>query len=119
MNDAPVADRKPVRGALDDAAIERLLPSVPRWRVMRAAGQPPLLTRELAFSTFATALAFAGRVGALADELDHHPDLHVSWGKLGIDVWTHDVGGLSEADFVLAARIDRALADAVGVKSDA
>jgi 4a-hydroxytetrahydrobiopterin dehydratase len=107
-----LADRKPARGGLDDAAVARLLPEVPRWEVLRPDGRPPYLATKLTFRDFSSALAFANRIGALADELDHHPDLHVSWGKLGIDLWTHDVGGLSEADFVLAARIDRALTGA-------
>jgi 4a-hydroxytetrahydrobiopterin dehydratase len=46
-------------------------------------------------------------VGELADEQDHHPDVHLSWGRVRIEVWTHTIDGLAEGDFVLAARIDR------------
>jgi 4a-hydroxytetrahydrobiopterin dehydratase len=55
---------------------------------------------------FATALAFANKIGALADEENHHPDLLVRWGELKVELWTHKINGLSEADFILAAKID-------------
>ena len=60
------------------------------------------------FPDFKKALAFADEVGAIADAEDHHPDLHVSWGKCVVEIWTHSVGGLSESDFVLAAKAERA-----------
>jgi 4a-hydroxytetrahydrobiopterin dehydratase len=47
------------------------------------------------------------RVGALAEEEGHHPDLHLGWGRVGVVLWTHAAGGLTENDFILAARIDR------------
>jgi 4a-hydroxytetrahydrobiopterin dehydratase len=59
------------------------------------------------FPDFRQALAFADEVGAIADAEDHHPDLHVSWGKCTVELWTHSVGGLSESDFVLAAKAER------------
>ena len=65
------------------------------------------LRKELPFVDFAAALRFANAVGELADREGHHPDLHVAWGKLGIEIWTHKVDGLTESDFVLAAKIDR------------
>jgi 4a-hydroxytetrahydrobiopterin dehydratase len=49
---------------------------------------------------------FAISIGELADKVDHHPDLHVSWGELKVDIWTHKINGLTESDFVLAAKID-------------
>jgi 4a-hydroxytetrahydrobiopterin dehydratase len=60
------------------------------------------------FPDFAKALAFADEVGAIADAEDHHPELHVSWGKCKVEIWTHTVGGLSESDFILAAKAERA-----------
>ena len=59
---------------------------------------------------FAEALHLANKVGALAEDEGHHPDLLVRWGELKIEMWTHKVDGLTEADFVLAAKIDRILA---------
>jgi 4a-hydroxytetrahydrobiopterin dehydratase len=67
------------------------------------------LRREYGFSSFATARAFVTRIGAIADEQDHHPDVHLSWGKAVIELWTHTVGGLSENDFITAARFDTAV----------
>lgn len=65
------------------------------------------LEKEFRFRDFAGALAFANRIGALADEQSHHPDLHLAWGKLGVSIWTHVIDGLTESDFVLAAKIDQ------------
>ena len=59
------------------------------------------------FADFKKALAFANGVGDLAEDVGHHPDLLIGWGRCGIELWTHDIGGLSECDFVLAARIER------------
>jgi 4a-hydroxytetrahydrobiopterin dehydratase len=64
------------------------------------------LTREFTFPDFAQALAFTNRVGAVAESEGHHPDIHLSWGKVGIDIWTHKIDGLTRSDFVLAAKID-------------
>jgi len=65
------------------------------------------LEKEFRFRDFKEALAFTHRVGDLAEEVNHHPDLHLAWGKVAITLWTHKIDGLSEADFVLAAKIDR------------
>jgi 4a-hydroxytetrahydrobiopterin dehydratase len=67
------------------------------------------LEANFVFADFATALAAANMLGAIAEEQWHHPDLQVAWGKLGVTLWTHKIDGLSEADFVLAAKFDRAL----------
>ena len=64
------------------------------------------LERELTFPDFVTALAFVNHVGALAEEMDHHPDIHLSWGKVVVSVWTHSVGGLTDKDFALARGAD-------------
>lgn len=64
------------------------------------------LEKSFAFDDFAGALAFTNRVGELAEAQGHHPDIHLAWGKVGITIWTHKIHGLSQADFVLAAKID-------------
>lgn len=64
------------------------------------------LTKTFAFKTFKQALVFANAVGQIADEENHHPDLYVSWGKLVVKIWTHHIDGLSESDFILAAKIE-------------
>ena len=66
------------------------------------------LEKEFAFPDFAQALAFTNRVGAIAEEEGHHPDIYLAWGKVRITIWTHKVNGLSRSDFVLAAKIDGA-----------
>ncbi len=58
------------------------------------------------FKTFHQALQFANKVGDLADEQGHHPDLYISWGKCNVEIWTHKIQGLSESDFILSAKID-------------
>ena len=65
------------------------------------------LEKEYAFRDFAEALAFTNRVGALAEEQGHHPDIYLAWGKVRITIWTHKINGLTRSDFVLAAKIDR------------
>jgi 4a-hydroxytetrahydrobiopterin dehydratase len=66
------------------------------------------LTREFRFEDFARALAFVNRVGTIAEEEGHHPDLHLSWGRVVVEIWTHAIDGLTESDFILAAKIDAA-----------
>ena len=65
------------------------------------------LARAYTFPDFKSALAFVNRVGALAEEQGHHPDILLAWGKAEVTIWTHKVDGLTESDFILAAKIDR------------
>lgn len=65
------------------------------------------LEREFIFKDFKQALAFTNQVGAIAEEEGHHPDLSLGWGKVKITLWTHAVDGLSENDFILAAKINQ------------
>ena len=65
-----------------------------------------LLVREFRFKNFADAMVFANKVAAIAEEENHHPDMAISWGSVSIELTTHAVGGLSENDFILAAKID-------------
>jgi 4a-hydroxytetrahydrobiopterin dehydratase len=67
------------------------------------------LEKEYRFPDFAQALAFVNRIGAIAEEEGHHPDIALAWGKVGVTIWTHKIDGLTESDFVLAAKLDRAL----------
>jgi len=72
------------------------------WEVMKEHH----LTKTYEFRDFAQALVFVNRVGALAEEEGHHPDIHLSWGRVRVDVWTHAIDGLSESDFIFAAKCD-------------
>jgi 4a-hydroxytetrahydrobiopterin dehydratase len=65
------------------------------------------LERFFKFKNFAEALEFTNKVGRLAEAQGHHPDIHLSWGKVTVQLWTHKIGGLHENDFILAAGIDR------------
>jgi 4a-hydroxytetrahydrobiopterin dehydratase len=82
------------------AAFERRLG--PGWSVVRGRK----LRATFAFADFASALDFVNEVGALAESQWHHPDLELAWGRVAVELSTHDVGGLSERDFLLAAKID-------------
>jgi 4a-hydroxytetrahydrobiopterin dehydratase len=64
------------------------------------------LTKVFQFPDFAEALKFVNQVGEIAEREDHHPDICLAWGKVQINIWTHSVRGLTENDFILAAKID-------------
>jgi 4a-hydroxytetrahydrobiopterin dehydratase len=68
------------------------------------------LTRTFPFPDFVTALAFVNRLGAIAEEQGHHPDLLLRWGSVQVDIWTHKIDGLTESDFILAAKANAATA---------
>ena len=67
------------------------------------------LVKSYAFKDFQEALDFTNKVGALAEAADHHPEICLTWGHVSITIWTHSIGGLSEADFVFAAKADAIL----------
>ena len=64
------------------------------------------LSRSFRLKNFAEALAYVNRIGQLAEEQQHHPDIHLAWGKVRIELWTHKIDGLTESDFVFAAKTD-------------
>ncbi len=64
------------------------------------------LEKEFRFRNFAEALAFTNKVGAIAEEQGHHPDIYLAWGKVRVTIWTHKIDGLTRSDFVLAAKIE-------------
>jgi 4a-hydroxytetrahydrobiopterin dehydratase len=64
------------------------------------------LEREYKFPNFREALAFTNRVGELAEAQNHHPDIYLAWGKVKLTLWTHKIDGLTESDFVFAAKVD-------------
>jgi 4a-hydroxytetrahydrobiopterin dehydratase len=66
------------------------------------------LTKEYSFKNFRDALAFTNRIGDIAEAENHHPDITLTWGKVALKIWTHKVDGLTESDFVLAAKADEA-----------
>ncbi len=68
------------------------------------------LEKEYRFKNFLEALDFTNRVGQLAEAQGHHPDIYLAWGKVRLTIWTHKIDGLTESDFVLAAKADQLLA---------
>ncbi|MFA5677578.1 MAG: 4a-hydroxytetrahydrobiopterin dehydratase [Pseudomonas sp.] len=83
-----------------------LLRQIPEWEQIDVAGVPQL-RRLFKVKNFAEALAFANRVGALAEEQGHHPALLVEYGRVTVRWWTHKIRGLHRNDFVMAARTDQ------------
>lgn len=83
-------------------ALARLRAEVPQWQVVNGHE----LQRSYRFPDFASALAFVNRIGAIAEQEQHHPDIGLGWGRVDVTTYTHSVNGLSENDFILAARID-------------
>ena len=80
-----------------------LLHQVSGWTVVRDHH----VQKEFSFPDFAGALDFVNRVGAIAEEQGHHPDVYLTWGRAEIKLWSHKIDGLTESDFIMAARIDR------------
>lgn len=68
------------------------------------------LEKIFKFKTFVDAMALANSIAIIAEKEKHHPDLHIGWGKCAVEIWTHNIGGLSENDFYLAAKIEKAAA---------
>jgi 4a-hydroxytetrahydrobiopterin dehydratase len=86
---------------LEQKFIDEYLEALPKWE-----HRDQKIFREFTFPDFAQALAWVNHIGALAEEEGHHPDIVLSWGKVGVSLTTHAIGGLSENDFIVAAKID-------------
>ena len=81
----------------------QLMDQVPGWELEE---NEPKLTRRFRFKDFAGSMDFVNRVAALAEAEGHHPDFHISWNRVRLDLTTHAIKGLSENDFIMAARIN-------------
>lgn len=102
----------PCRGGvptLTDAEAAGLLPQVPGWQVAEVGGVKRI-QREFTFPDFRTAMGFAVQVGELAEREGHHPDIHLSWGRVMVETWTHKISGLHQNDFILAAKVNEVFA---------
>jgi 4a-hydroxytetrahydrobiopterin dehydratase len=102
---------------LDNEQIAPLLEQLGAgWHVVERSdpkhGAVKVLTCTYRFDNFAQAMHAALRIGEMAEQQQHHPDLHVSWGRLVVEVWTHKIGGLTESDFIFAAKCDALVRDA-------
>lgn len=92
-------DVPPLRGE----ALDRLSAQIPDWKVIAEHH----IAKTFVFPDFKTALAFVNRTGAVAEAEGHHPDLLLTWGRVEVKTYTHKIDGLTESDFILAAKIDR------------
>ncbi|HVU49155.1 MAG TPA: 4a-hydroxytetrahydrobiopterin dehydratase [Polyangia bacterium] len=90
---------------LDDATTRLLMGEVVGWRRLDEASGARL-TKRLEFRDFVAAMAFLDKLAVIAEAEGHHPDFCVHYNKVDVTLWTHSVGGLSENDFILAAKID-------------
>jgi 4a-hydroxytetrahydrobiopterin dehydratase len=89
--------------ALEDTELEELRQQVPGWEVV----EEHHLQRKFSFGNFREALDFVNRVGEMAEEQGHHPDVRFGWGYAEVTVFTHKIDCLTENDFILAAKVDR------------
>lgn len=109
MPTCDLADKtcEPCRGGvppLSEVAAQTLLKELsPGWMIW----DNHHLEKEISFADFRSALDFTNLAGELAETEGHHPDIALSWGRVVITLWTHKIDGLSEADFILAAKIDK------------
>ena len=104
MNDLAQKKCVPCEGGvppLGKAEVERLLYQVSGWSL---SGK--WITKEFKFKNFVAAMKFVNRAGDLAEAEGHHPDIHIHYNRVRFDIWTHAIDGLSENDFILAAKID-------------
>jgi 4a-hydroxytetrahydrobiopterin dehydratase len=88
---------------LNRVEAEVLMKQLKQWTL---SGDAKWLSKDFKFSDFKEALAFVDKVGAIAESEGHHPDIQLSWGKATVELTTHAINGLSENDFILAAKID-------------
>ncbi len=98
----------PCRGGvppLEPRKIQDLLAQLETGWALNAQGH---IEKTYSFDNFADALAFTNRVGNVAELEGHHPDIYLAWGKCKVEIWTHKIQGLTESDFYLAAKADRA-----------
>lgn len=103
----------PCRGGVPPLGPEEIKPlaaQIPAWTVLNQRR----LSREFLFSNFATALHFVNQIGAIAEAQGHHPDIQLAWGRVVLDLWTHKIDGLTESDFIYAAKVDRVWEHAEG-----
>lgn len=95
--------------AVPEGELPALRAEIPDWTVVVRDGVPRL-ERTFAFPSFAAALAFTNRVGAIAEEEAHHPAIVTEWGRVTVTWWTHKIRNLHRNDFIMAAKTDALLA---------
>ncbi|MEE9145328.1 MAG: 4a-hydroxytetrahydrobiopterin dehydratase [Candidatus Binatia bacterium] len=87
--------------SLDSAEVETLLGEISGWSL-----DGKWITKEFKFKNFVEAMKYVNKAAELAEEQGHHPDIHIHYNRVRFDIWTHAINGLSENDFILAAKLD-------------
>lgn len=115
MGDSPVRglaarDCIPCRGGVPPLTVEQIAPLLTQllgWQVV----DNHHLEKRYTLANFGEALELVNRIGAIAEQQGHHPDIFLTWGKVQVQIWTHKINGLTESDFILAAKCDAAAAE--------
>ena len=106
MSDLASKTCVPCKGGVPPLAgkdLEALAKQLPQWKVVNGHH----IIKTFTFPDFRLALAFVNKVGEIAEQQGHHPDILLSWGKVEVTTWTHKIDGLTESDFILAAKVDK------------
>jgi 4a-hydroxytetrahydrobiopterin dehydratase len=107
LKDQHCVELKQGTPALDEARIAALMPQLSGWAAEAAPrGGHRTLRKQYEFADFEGAMAFVNKLAAVAEAEQHHPDFSVHYNRVDVSSWTHTVGGLSENDFILAAKLD-------------
>ena len=91
---------------LDGPATQLFMAEVPGWSLRTEAGQAPKIVKRYEFADFLGAMAFVDKMGALAEQEQHHPDFSVHYSRVDVTLWTHAAKGLTENDFIMASKLD-------------
>jgi len=94
----------PCRGGVPPLSMDvasRLMEQLDGWQFEQGH-----LAKSYHFPDFAGALEFVNKIGAISEQQGHHPDVYMTWGKVSLEIWTHKIDGLTESDFILAAKFD-------------
>lgn len=86
---------------LPEEEAKKILGKIPHWKL-----NGNKIEREFVFKNFVEAMRFVNKVGDLSETEGHHPDIHIHWNKVMLELWTHSMNGLSENDFIVAAKIN-------------
>ena len=108
MNELAERQCVPCRGGVPPLTAEQISPLLSQldsWEVINLHH----LRKSYKFKNYAAALAFVNRLSSVAEDQGHHPDICFGWGQVEVQIWTHKIDGLTESDFILAAKIDQAL----------
>lgn len=98
----------PCRGGIPPLSAEQIRPLLDQVNNWELVGNHHI-QKTFRFPDFRSALQFVNEAGRIAETESHHPDIYLAWGKVRLEIWTHKIDGLTESDFILAAKIDAAL----------